>query len=364
MRTIITILDGITETSMPFNEFVLYRAKHFQEEQHVLIVCNSPKPLPDVDIPSSLKIIYAGKKLARIRDVVSKEILKCKESNKEYLIHLHQVSSAMRVQIAMLGTGFRKKVLFTTHNTFSGYPFHNKVRSYFNGLLARYVTCVSISAYNGYPRSLIRLKGQRVLPVQNGVDTERIDLMLGDWKKEKDKETVTFTYVARMANIKNHDFLLEVAKEVNHNVRFLFIGSENPQIIQRIHDERLDDRIITTGLIPRNEVFRRLVQSDYYISSSVLEGLPVSILEGMYCGLPCVVSDIPQHKEITPTCDFQTLLPFDKEVWVSTINKLSQVPYEIRIGLGEKAKHFVKENFSLESMHKKYSELYNILSKE
>lgn len=349
---------------MPFNEFVIYRAKHFQDERHVLIVCNKPKPLPNVEIPASLEIKYAGKHLLKIRNLVSGEIHKCKEANEDYLIHLHQVSSAMRVQLAMLGTGFRRKVLFTTHNTFSGYPFHNKVRSYFNGLLARYVTCVSITAYNGYPKTLKRLKGQRVMPVQNGVDTERIDLLLGDLKKEKQGEEVIFAYAARMASVKNHDFLLDVAKEVNPKVRFLFMGSENPRIIQRIHEEGLDNRIITTGLIPRNEVFSRLRKSDYYISSSVLEGLPVSLLEGMYCGLACILSNIPQHNEITSSCDFQTLLPLEKELWISTINQMSEVPYEKRIELGEKARHFVKENFSLESMHKKYTELYNKLSKK
>ena len=84
----------------------------------------------------------------------------------------------------------------------------------------------------------------------------------------------------------------------------------------------------------------------------------------MYCGLACIVSDIPQHKEITSLCDFQTLLPLEKDIWVSTINRLSKIPYETRIEQGEKARNFVKENFSLESMHKKYTELYNKLSKE
>lgn len=363
MKTIITILDKITETSMPFNEFVLYRSRHFHDERHVLIICGREKPLPDVEIPSSLRIIYAGKNLSRIRHLVTDEITKCKNSHEDYMIHLHQVSSALRAQLAMLGTGFCKKVLFTTHSTFSGYPFHNKVRSYFNGLMARYVTCVSITSYNGYPQSLKRLKGKRVMPIQNGVDTERIDALLEGIEKEKDKGVVTFAYVARMVSVKNHNFLLDVAKEVNTNVRFLFMGAEDPNIMRRIHDEGLDNRIITTGLIPRNEVFARLRQSNFYISSSTLEGLPVSLLEGMYCSLPCVLSDIPQHKEVSPACDFLTLLPLDKNQWVSTINSMAEIPQDRRLALGEEARRFVKENFSLESMHEKYSEIYRQLLK-
>ena len=38
MRVLITILDNTTETSMPFNEFVLYRANHYPNEKQVLII--------------------------------------------------------------------------------------------------------------------------------------------------------------------------------------------------------------------------------------------------------------------------------------------------------------------------------------
>lgn len=360
---IITVLDGITETSMPFNEFVLYRASHFPEEKHTLIVCNIPQPLPKVVIPSSLEIIYAGKNFVTIRQIVKKEIKKCKDNNEYYLFHLHQVSSALRIELAMLGTGFRKKVLFTVHNTFTGYPFHNKVRSYMNGLLARYVTCVSNTAYEGYPSSLKRLKGKRVIPIQNGVDTERMDKLLTS-NPRKDGTLVTFAYVARMASIKNHVYLLDVAKEIKDNVRFLFIGAKEPRIMKQIKEEHLDDKIITTGLIPRQEVFERLQSSDYYISSSTLEGLPVSLLEGMYAGLPSVISDIPQHKEVCNDCEFYKLLPFNKSLWISTINQLAELPLDKRKELGEKAKRYIYNNFSLKSMHEKYTEIYQKLSKE
>ena len=348
---------------MPFNEFVLYRSSHFANEHHVLIVCNIPQKLPSVEIPSSLEIVYAGKDFLNIRRIVKKQIKRCLESREEYIIHLHQVSSALRVQVAMLGTGFRKKVLFTTHSTYSGYPLHNKFRSYVNGLMARYVTCVSNTSYEGYPSSLKWLKGDRIMPVQNGVDTERMDKLLKDESPVNDK-VVTFAYAARMATIKNHDFLLDVAKVVNSNVRFLFMGVESQHILQRIRDEHLEDRIITTGLIPRQEVFRRLKSCDYYISSSLLEGLPISVLEGMYSGLASVLSDIPQHREISSACDFYKLLPFDKTEWITVINQMAEKPYAYRRVLGEKAKQYVLENFSLKSMHEKYSELYNKLSKE
>ena len=59
-KVVITILDSITETSMPFNEFVLWRANHFKDERQVLIICNNQGYLPKVDIPDNLEIKYIG----------------------------------------------------------------------------------------------------------------------------------------------------------------------------------------------------------------------------------------------------------------------------------------------------------------
>lgn len=364
MKAIITILDGITETSMPFNEFVLYRAKHYLDEKPILIICNSPKTLPQVEIPQNLKIIYAGKNVFHIRKVIKGVIRECKKSGMPYLFHLHQVQSALLSEVAMLGTGFRKKVLFTVHNTFTGYSLHNKILSFLNSAFAQRITCVSKAAYLGYPRIIKKLKKSRILPVQNGVDTERIDDILNFEKEKVCSATIDFMYVARMVPVKNHKFLIEVLKRTNKNIRFIFVGLEDPdgEIRKLAKVYKVDDRVVFTGLIPRNEVFERLAQADAYISSSVLEGLPISVLEAMYCSLPCFLSDIPQHKEIKEkTDDALTILPLTINRWVEELNKFAALSKEQRNRMGEKNRINVKKYFSLERMHKEYSRTYKVL---
>ena len=143
MRVLITILDGITETSMPYNEFVLYRSNHYIDEHQVLIICGYPKDNIAVPVTDSLEVIYTGKNLLKIRKTIVNVVKRCEHNGIPYAFHLHQVKSGVLAQIAMMFTGYREKTLFTVHSTFTGYAFHNKVQSFINGMLAQYVTCVS-----------------------------------------------------------------------------------------------------------------------------------------------------------------------------------------------------------------------------
>ncbi|MBR1377848.1 MAG: glycosyltransferase family 4 protein [Bacteroidaceae bacterium] len=355
MNTIITILDSITETSMPFNEFVLYRANHFKDERQLLVVCDSPKSLPKIRIPENLEIMYIGINPLKWRGILKN--LLSRYDKESYVIHLHQAGTSMKVLLLMLGTGFRKKVVFTVHSTFTGYKLHNKIRSYISGLLSSYIVCCSNTSYANYPNSLKRLKGHMVLPIQNGVDTDRIDKIREVWVPNV-HDGVIFAYVARMVPVKNHDFLIDIAKRTSPPAKFLLIGKTDNGIIQRIKAEGLDDRIECTGLVTRNEVFERLMNADVYLSTSTLEGLPVSVLEGMYTGMPAVLSDIPQHREVAEDKEFVTILPFDEGKWTREINKYTEMSKEQLIRLGVESSDYIKEKFSLAAMHKKYDEIY------
>lgn len=359
MVTLITILDAITETSMPFNEFVLYRANHYKEERQVLIVCGAKKPLPQVTIPDNLSIFYAGRNLYRIRKTVSREIATCEKNKEKYAIHLHHNKSSVLSQIAMMGTGFSKKTLFTVHSTFSGYEFHNKALSFIGSLFSNSITCVSKASFNDYPSFIKKIKKNRIKPLQNGVDIERIEKNFVKYPVEHPE--VVFVYVARMIPLKNHDFLINVIKKVGDRAKFYFIGAKDNRIVERIKNEGIEDKVVCLGLIPRNEVFLRLQESDVYLSTSTLEGLPISVLEGMYSGLPAILSNIVQHKEVGGNGKIVQLLPFEEDQWVSCINTYLEMSKEEISRLGCESKMYVKQNFSLESMHYKYDEIYYTL---
>ena len=363
-KVLITILDGIGETSMPYNEFVLWRANHCQEDRSILLICGKKLSCIPANLPKNLSIIELGRNPLNIRRSIITIERELRFNGFDYCFHLHQLKSASLAQIAMIGTGFRKKTVFTIHSTFTGYALHNKIQSYFNGLMARYVSCVSDASYAKYPISLKKLKGDRVIAIRNGVDIDRIDDVLSGAKSNKEKGVVQFIYVARIIPLKNHSFLVEAIKDTNPQAHFLFVGKEGDGSIKNLIKEAgLEDRIKLTGLIPRKEVFEQLNNADVYVSSSTLEGMPISVLEAMYCKLPAILSNIPQHKEIGGNDRYVSYLPFDKKAWAKEINKYVEMSEDERRNRGEEGKKYVEANFSLRAMHQRYTEKYNILRK-
>lgn len=362
MRAIITVLDSINPTTMPYNEFILFRNEHYSDEKQILLLTGNEIIIPEEQIPKSLEIYKVGKNPFRIRKVLKALLRSFQEENMQYVIHLHSIRGSFSVLLAGVGLSIRKHCIYTIHSTFYGYRVHNKVLSAFNAIMANYVTCVSKTSYEAFPRIIRQMKKTHMMPLQNGVNTERIDKILNRYNEEgqKTQDCIKFVYVARMVPLKNHKFLIDVIDQViADNVKFIFIGEEEDVSVKKYAQEKgVVDRIEFTGLLPREQVYSILSTADVYMSSSTLEGLPVSVLEGMYCGLPALLSDIPQHKELAGKEPGIRVLKCAINEWIEAIAEFVLIPEKTRKAMGKNCKDYVKKQFSLEGMHRKYDNIY------
>lgn len=72
--------------------------------------------------------------------------------------------------------------------------------------------------------------------------------------------------------------------------------------LRELADEKLKDNVIVyfRGNIPNNELLNKYEEEDYdlFINVSSSEGLPVSIMEAMSFGIPCLATDVGGTKEI------------------------------------------------------------------
>jgi glycosyltransferase involved in cell wall biosynthesis len=356
MLCVVSVVDSIATTSMPVNEFVIFRSMNNYEMHQIMIVCDTKAP-EDVEIPKDVEVYLVGNCFRKIRKLVSR-------INKEYkgniVYHLHHQKSAMIFLFATIFQGVKRHTLYTVHSTFSGRNLKYKISSCLCVLMSRYANCVSKASYQEYSGIVKKVKGNHFIAIPNGVDFNRIDDIIDFDSNQRDRKTLIC--VGRMIPLKNHAFLIRLMKYLPE-YRLILIGVEDKEgkIRALTKEEGVEDRIEFKGLIPRDEVFKELEKSSIYLSSSLVEGLPVSVLEAMRAGNLPILSDILPHKEITEHCDEVIVLPLNEVKWVEIIKQLSELPYEEFTAITDKIKTSVQEQFSLKKMHEKYYLIYKEL---
>lgn len=107
--------------------------------------------------------------------------------------------------------------------------------------------------------------------------------------------------IGRLVPEKAIDQLLRAWGQVDTDVRLAIVGgsSHTDDYVDRLH--RLadaDPRIVLTGPVYGPGQDRLFRQAAGYVMPSLLEGLPLALLEAISYGLPVVVSDIPPHLEV------------------------------------------------------------------
>lgn len=107
--------------------------------------------------------------------------------------------------------------------------------------------------------------------------------------------------VGRLVPEKAIDHLLVAFRDVPGDVRLAIVGgsSHTAEYTERLRSLAAEDpRIVLTGPIYGAGTDRLFRNALGYVMPSLLEGLPLALLEAISYGLPLVVSDIEPHLEI------------------------------------------------------------------
>lgn len=114
------------------------------------------------------------------------------------------------------------------------------------------------------------------------------------FKKNNGIKKYNFLIVGRVTRDKGVEKILDIAKHVGMLKEFVVIGDGNllPRLRLKFPEVKF------TGNIDHEEIFRYLFEAKYVVSNSIIEGLPFSIIEAMYCGVVPILSDIASHREL------------------------------------------------------------------
>ena len=147
--------------------------------------------------------------------------------------------------------------------------------------------------------------------------------------------------------------------ELPPDIRFFFCGDgEVEQVSGLLREKGLMHRVGHLGWCSKDELRALLARSMVYILPSYHEGLPMSLLEAMYAGLPCVATNVDGIPEAIRSGSNGILVePGDPAQISAALLRLVRSPGE-RMALGEAARHTVQTTFLLEPQVEKLTALY------
>lgn len=364
---IITVTNRIDPESMPYNEFVLYRNNSEDQFCQKVIVLFETEVNKDVEYPKNLSVYRCGYSFTKLKKTIHDITDECEKKGMQYIFHIHEGKSVLFFNIATFCT-FKNSIVYTIHSTFSRYSAHNKAFAVAASLLSRKVVCVSKTSLRYYPLLLKKILKDKVIAIQNGVYSERINRVLDHLPPNSEFDNrikLHLIYVARMIPSKRQDLLLKALVKIpDAELTLVGDGKQKESLIEMAKQYGMIDRVHFSGVIPRNEVYLQMKYHDVYVSSSSYEGLPISVLEAMSCGVVCAVSDIEQHREIKEKCPSLILVNNTPEDWARVLQSVAEMPLEERERIAKQNKKDVDEHFSLERMHRQYDIVYHEIAEE
>ena len=192
----------------------------------------------------------------------------------------------------------------------------------------------------------------------------RKQLGLSDTKKKY------FMYTGRLARGKGLEYLLNVWRELvcdYENIHLLLIGSGQGYSVScedylRSFVKRtlLEAKVTFTGNVV--EVRKYLQAGDFFLLPSESEGLPLSLLEAMACGLPCIATNVGGILDIIQHNVSGILVPYgDPESLGNGMRRLLEHK-EVADKLGRNARKTIEERFNLDREVEQYIALSTSLS--
>jgi 1,2-diacylglycerol 3-alpha-glucosyltransferase len=306
-----------------------------------LRVIRSPGlPLVDSGYYLSFRYGHAAKKLVQTMDVV----------------HVHHPFLSGRLALNYCQP-LRIPTVFTNHTRYDLYA-----QAYLpilpgeisDGLLQAYMPpfCQAIDLVISPSAGMANiLRGMGVTcPIEiipNGVDLQRFyraePLSRADFGFAS--SDILLIYAGRLASEKNLRFLLQafagVAKALDHVYLMIVGGGSKPaeaEIQELVAELRIGHRLRFTGMVAYDDLPSYLSMCDAFITASVTEVHPLSVIEGMACGLPVMGIDSPGVTDIIEDGKTGLLAHDDLPAFTAKLTRLC-MDAALRRTLGDAARH-------------------------
>jgi len=182
-------------------------------------------------------------------------------------------------------------------------------------------------------------------------------LLEQQWKGNINSKRIVF--LGRLDVLhKGIDILLEIARLVP-SLEFHLYGNEDPKTrkwLQRIRASCPPNVHFHSPVFGINKV-KVLTEASLYIQTSRWEGFPLSIIEAMYIGLPCVISSLPNFSTLFNQYNLGGILDNDPYKASLQLTRLLDDPEKLW-QWSKRAQSFAQDHFNPRKVALEYLKLY------
>jgi glycosyltransferase involved in cell wall biosynthesis len=221
------------------------------------------------------------------------------------VVHCHNATAAIMTVLPARLAGV-KKIIVTRHGLVK--PPYQIRRELKFALASRWCDWI-VGVCEGTRTNLLAAPfaaRDKIIQIYNGAWPANIQAV------PQPKKGFTLLHVGRLVPLKDHATLLQAVAltRTHHPDVQLWIVGDGPleaSLRKLSYDLGLNECVTFYG--EQADVSSFLLAADLFVSSSVTEGLPVSLLEAMSVGLPAVVTDVGGMGEVARLSGAVTLVP-------------------------------------------------------
>ena len=285
------------------------------------------------------------------------------------IIHVHNEHSFVTFFTCLINSFYKKPIVLTCHGQLR---FDNYWKDLFETLYSRTVgrfifkTVDNIAALSDSDKKYLISIGVdpgKIVIIPNAINNEYLDYISYNTKIQEKNEEKILLYVGVLIKRKGIDYLIKSIPDIikNNRLKCIIVGKGDYRQQLEILVDKLDlaDNIVFTGSVSTEELYYYYNIADIFVLPSVSEGLPTTILEAMYFGLPVVTTDIPGIRD--HFSDSAILVPpkNEKELSKAIIRVLNDLP--LREDLSRRGKELVREKYTWDKVSNTYINIYHEL---
>lgn len=360
--------------------YVYNLSRNLISEGHVIEVITSNVPegrtVDSVDGIPVRRLKCIGEPLRN--PLVPSIFLLLNELKKFDIIHVHNLYSSLALSIPLLKKFCKVPLVLTHHGQLIyGEPMKDTcVKIYeksIEKIILKFVdNTVVLSESDAQYISSSELKKDRVEILPNAINpadfTAYINVDTTEFIEKYHLEgRKRILFVGEVTNRKGIPTLIKsipllIKKVLKEEAVFVIVGSGENLSGARALARNLDveSHVVFTGRLPFVELMQAYRSADLFVLPSLSEGLPTSILEAMYFGIPVVATDIPGVRD--HFSDFALLVPPSNEhALADAIYKLLE-DRELAIELAHDGKTLVLSRYTWDCISNEYESIYAALS--